>query len=66
MAVDPAGEHDAWDRGNGSRLRGAAARNVVAARVWRLPDLLTRLNVQRIQASAHLIVQQKRNLLVER
>ncbi len=57
MAVEPAGEYDARDCCNSGRLCGAAAWNIVTARVRRLPDLVTRLKVQRMQAAAHLIIQ---------
>src|SRR6266481_4562225 len=52
MAVEPAGEYDARDCCNSGRLCGAAAWNIVTARVRRLPDLVTRLKVQRMQAAA--------------
>ena len=62
MTIEPAREHDAGDCGNSGRLCGAAARNVVTARMRRLSDLIARLKIQSMQTAAHSVVQEKRDL----
>ena len=66
MTIEPAGEHDARDHCNGSRLGRAAAWNVVAARVRRSPHLVPGLEIQRMQTATYFVVQQQRDRWVQR
>ena len=52
MAVEPAGKHHAQDRRHCGRLRWAAARPVVAARMRRVPDDVARRLRQGIEPAA--------------
>ena len=58
--IEAAGEHHAGDRGDGSRLRGAAAGNLAAAGGRRPPDFFSGIELQCHETPASLGVQEKR------
>src|SRR5271156_5419766 len=58
--IEAAGEHHVGDRGDGGRLRGAAAGNLAATGGRRPPDFFSGIELQRHETPASLGVQEKR------